>query len=61
MLPTVALPLVVLSRVNVEVKDIEKVNLEELKNQGIGVLISGNKIKCSNQEFADKVNNSLKK
>ena len=52
---------VVLSRVNVEVKDVDKVQLDELKNQGIGVLISGNMVKCSNQSFADKVNNSLKK
>ena len=51
---------VVMSRVNVTVKDLEKVQLEELKNQGIGLLISGNVVKCSNQDFADKVSKQLK-
>lgn len=44
-----------LSRVTVEVKDIELVNLDELKNKGIGIMITGNTIKCSSQEFADQI------
>lgn len=44
-----------LSRVTVIVKDVELVNLESIKNQGIGVMITGNTIKCSSQEFADQI------
>lgn len=51
---------VVLSRVNVTVKDLEKVKLEDLKNLGMGILVSGNVVKCANQEFADKVSKQLK-
>ena len=48
-----------LSRVNVTVKDLEKVQLEDLKNQGMGILVVGNVVKCANQEFADKVAKKL--
>lgn len=44
-----------LSRVTIEVKDVELVNLEALKNKGIGIMITGNTIKCSSQEFADQI------
>lgn len=44
-----------LSRVSVIVKDVDLVNLESIKNQGIGVMITGNTIKCSSQEFADQI------
>lgn len=44
-----------LSRVTVEVKDVDKVNLNVLKEQGIGVMITGNIIKCSSQEFANQI------
>ncbi len=39
-------------RVNVEVKDINKINIEELKKLGVGILITGNTVKCSSAEFA---------
>ncbi|MGM9899167.1 MAG: hypothetical protein ACI32E_01145 [Bacilli bacterium] len=42
-------------RVNVEVKDINKINIEGLKNLGVGILISGNIVKCSSIEFAQAV------
>lgn len=44
-----------LSRVTVEVKDVSLVNLNALKEKGIGVMITGNTIKCSSQEFADQI------
>ncbi len=44
-----------LSRVTVEVKDVNLVNLNALKEKGIGVMITGNTIKCSSQEFANQI------
>lgn len=44
-----------LSRVTIEVKDLEQVDLEGLKKEGVGVFITGNVIKCSSQAFADQV------
>ena len=44
-----------LSRVTVEVKDVNLVNLNALKENGIGVMITGNTIKCSSQKFADEI------
>ncbi len=44
-----------LSRVTIEVKDLELVNLEGLKECGIGVMVTGNTIKCSSQSFADQI------
>lgn len=44
-----------LSRVTVEVKDLEKVDFNILKEQGIGVMITGNVVKCSSQTFADQI------
>lgn len=44
-----------LTRVTVVVKDVEKVDLEQLKQLGIGIMITGNTIKCSSQAFADQV------
>lgn len=44
-----------LSRVTVEVKELELVDLESLKSDNIGVMITGNIVKCSSQAFADQV------
>ena len=44
---------VVMTRVIVEVNDLDLVNIEELKKLNIGVLISGNVIKCSSEDYAE--------
>ena len=44
-----------MNRVTVEVKDINAVSFDGLRNLGVGVLISGNTVKCSSQEFADQI------
>lgn len=44
-----------LTRVTVEVVDLEQVNFEKLRELNIGVLITGNTIKCSSEEFASQV------
>lgn len=44
-----------LSRVTVKVNDIKLVDLQALKNEGIGIMITGNVIKCSSQAFADQI------
>ena len=41
-----------MNRVTVDVADINKVNFDGLRNLGVGVLISGNTIKCSSAKFA---------
>lgn len=41
-----------MNRVTVEVADINKVSFDGLRNLGVGVLISGNTIKCSSAKFA---------
>ncbi len=46
-----------LSRVTIVVKDVDLVNLEGLKSEGIGVMITGNTIKCSSQTFANQIKN----
>lgn len=46
---------VVMTRVTVEVSDISKVDFDGLRNLGVGVLISGNVIKCSSKEFANSI------
>ena len=43
----------VMTRVIIEVKDVELVKLEELKKLNVGVLIVGNTIKCSSEEYAN--------
>lgn len=48
---------VVMTRVIVEVNDVDLVNLEELKKLNIGVLIAGNTIKCSSEEYANLLTN----
>lgn len=45
-----------MSRVTVEVNSLEDVNYDGLRELGVGVLITGNTIKCSSQEFADQIN-----
>ena len=50
-----------MSRVSVEVKDIEKVDTQGLKDNGAsGVLLVGNVVKCSYKEGADKVCEAIK-
>lgn len=49
-----------MSRVNVTVKDLELVKLDELKNQGMGILVVGNVIKCSSSKFAEMIENKTK-
>ena len=44
-----------MSRVAVEVKDLELVNLEGLKALQIGVLIMGNTVKCSSKELVESL------
>ena len=44
-----------MTRVTVEVTDISKVSIDGLRELGVGVLISGNVIKCSSAEFANAV------
>lgn len=41
-----------MNRVTVEVNDINIVNFDGLRSLGVGVLISGNTIKCSSGKFA---------
>lgn len=41
-----------MNRVTVDVADINKVNFDGLRSLGVGVLISGNTIKCSSAKFA---------
>ncbi len=43
----------VMTRVIVEVKDVDLVNFEELKKLNIGILITGNVVKCSSEEYAN--------
>ena len=50
-----------MSRLTVSVKDIDIVKAEELKNLGAnGVLLVGNKVKCSFSENAEEIYNLLK-
>ena len=44
-----------MTRVSVEVKDLDKVNFDGLKNLNVGILITGNVIKCSSKEFAENI------
>lgn len=41
-----------MNRVTVEVNDVNIVNFDGLRSLGVGVLISGNTIKCSSGKFA---------
>ena len=43
----------VMTRVIIEVKDVELVQLEELKKLNVGILITGNVIKCSSEEYSN--------
>lgn len=43
----------VMTRVIVEVQDVDLVNIEELKKLNVGILITGNVIKCSSEEYAN--------
>ncbi len=44
-----------MSRVNVTVNDLDKVNFEQLKKLNMGVLVVGNVIKCASGEFVQMV------
>ena len=46
-----------MTRVTVEVKDLEMVDFEQLRSLGVGILIAGNIVKCSSQVFADQIEN----
>lgn len=49
-----------MSRLTVEVKDVDKVNTDKIKEAGAnGVLLVGNKVKCSFGEQASEVCNLL--
>ena len=50
-----------MNRVTVEVKDINVVSFDGLRNLGVGVLIAGNTVKCSSQEFAKIVSEEMNK
>lgn len=49
-----------MSRVNVQVKDVDLVKIDELKELQISTMISGDTIKCANAEFAEHVSKTLK-
>lgn len=44
-----------MTRVTIEVVDLEKVQFDQLRKLGIGVLITGNIVKCSSEEFAKQI------
>lgn len=48
-----------MSRVNVTVNDLEKVDFDKLKEQNMGVLVVGNVIKCASAEFVSIVERNL--
>ena len=49
-----------MSRVNVTVKDLEKVDFDKLKELNMGVLVVGNVVKCASAEFAALVEQNNK-
>lgn len=49
-----------MTRVNLEVKDVDKVKIDTLKTLGIGVLIAGSTIKCSSEQLAKEVSSKIK-
>ena len=42
-----------MTRVSLEIKDLDLVNFDELRSLKIGVLIAGNVVKCSSQELVN--------
>ena len=50
-----------MSRVNVTVKDLEKVDFDKLKELNMGILVVGNVVKCASAEFVAAVESSLNK
>jgi hypothetical protein len=50
-----------MSRVNVTVKDVDKVDFEQLKTMNMGVLVVGNVVKCASSEFVALVETNLNK
>jgi phosphotransferase system IIB component len=49
-----------LNRVIIRVKDTKAIQFEELKKLNMGVLITGNVVKCSSEEFVKQIENSKK-
>lgn len=49
-----------LTRVSIEVKDLEVVDMEKLKGLNVGTLIVGNTIKCSSEEIAKAFESYIK-
>lgn len=50
-----------MSRVNVTVKDVEKVDFDKLKELNMGILVVGNVVKCASAEFVSLVESGLNK
>lgn len=50
-----------MSRVNVTVKTIDKVDFDKLKELNMGILVVGNIVKCASAEFVSLVENNLNK
>lgn len=50
-----------MSRVNVTVKELEKVDFDKLKELNMGILVVGNVVKCASAEFVAAVESSLNK
>lgn len=44
-----------MTRVTIEVADLSKVDFDGLRALGVGILISGNVVKCSSKEFAESI------
>ena len=50
-----------MSRVNVTVKDVDKVDFDKLKELNMGILVVGNVVKCASADFVALVENNLNK
>ena len=50
-----------MSRVNVTVKDVDKVDFNKLKEFNMGVLVVGNVVKCASADFVAAVESNLNK
>lgn len=46
---------VVMRRVTIEVKNLNKVDFDGLRALGVGVMVTGNVLKCSSEEFANSL------
>ena len=50
-----------MSRVNVTVKDVDKVDFDKLKELNMGILVVGNVVKCASADFVAAVESNLNK